>query len=103
MEQIIKAFAVLGFTEEQAVNQLQELNRLIEAKMLIAVVGDSAAGKSAGEIMAIYEERMQSEENQALALRTSKEVATAYIDAITQDIDQEKRSEFIDLFVSSFK
>jgi predicted nuclease of restriction endonuclease-like RecB superfamily len=102
MNKIINILTELGFTEEEAIKQLNELDFLIGNKIFVTIMSDVDTGNlEEDEIKKIYDTKLKEEDNQKIIVEITKEISGNYLEAITSELDETKRQELLQAIIDT--
>jgi hypothetical protein len=102
MDKIIELFAEIGFSEEEATKQLNELDLLIGKKVFDTIMDDvDSSNMDEDEIRKIYVTKLKEQDNQKIIIEITKEISGNYLDAITSGLDESKKQEFLQAIINT--
>lgn len=102
MEQLIDILGELGIEEAEAKAQIEELNKIITAKVFMNVMGvKEGAEYDFNSLKDEYGKRMQEEVYTSIAIETADEILEGYINSITTGLDDVQKAEYKERFIAA--
>lgn len=94
---LTQAFSLLGFSPDQVQKQVEDLGEVISQSILMRIVNEHISQKN--EILNNFDDFIKStypdEEFQKIVEEESVKIAKEYLDSITDNLDQNKKNNFL--------